>query len=113
MSYQVLIPGPVQKQLDALPQNARVRVLNRLAALNDDPRPHGSIKLKGSTNEYRIRIGDYRVRYEVRDQDAHDHRAPLQASEGRIQTLTQTWGRAGQQPARHRGLRHVRASNEL
>ncbi len=70
MSYQVLIPGPVQKQLDALPQNARLRVLNRLAMLKDDPRPNGSIKLKGYANEYRIRVGDYHVRYEVRDQDA-------------------------------------------
>ena len=94
MSYQVLIPGPVQKQLDALPQNARVRILNRLAALKDDPRPHGSIKLKGYANEYRIRVGDYRVRYEVHDQDAQVivlHCSPLQSSERRVQTLTQTW----------------------
>ncbi len=67
--YQVAIPRPVEKQLDKLPGNANSRVLERSAALKSDPRPRGCVKPKGKVNEYRIRIGDYRVRYEVRDQD--------------------------------------------
>jgi mRNA interferase RelE/StbE len=67
MPYQVVVPRPVQRQLDNLHTEAHERVIRRILALKDDPRPPGSVKLRGMENEYRIRVGDYRVRYEVRD----------------------------------------------
>ena len=67
MSYRVLIPKPVRKQLDKLPSSTRSRILQRLIALKDDPRPPGCVKLKGYDSEYRVRIGDYRVRYAVNE----------------------------------------------
>ena len=67
MSYRVLIPKPVRKQLDKLPSSTRRRILRRLTALQDDPRPSGCVKLKGYDSEYRVRIGNYRVRYAVFD----------------------------------------------
>ncbi len=67
MEYRVVIPRPVQKQLDALPGDVRERVVSRLLGLRDAPRPHGCVKLKGYDSEYRIRVGSYRVRYEVLD----------------------------------------------
>jgi mRNA interferase RelE/StbE len=70
MSYRVIVPRPVQRQLDDLPDGVRDRVVRRIMALKEDPRPRGCVKLKGYENEYRIRIGDYRLRYEVRDQDS-------------------------------------------
>ncbi len=70
MSYRVLIPKPVRKQLDKLPSMARSRILRRLTALQDDPRPPGCVKLKGYDSEYRVRIGDHRVRYAVIDEDS-------------------------------------------
>ena len=70
MSYQVIVPKPVQKQLDNLPESVRERVLKRIVALKEDPRLRGCVKLKGHQNEYRIRIGGYRVRYEIRDQES-------------------------------------------
>jgi mRNA interferase RelE/StbE len=70
MSYQVIVPKPVQKQLDSLPDIVRKRVLKRIVALKETPRPLGCVKLKGYENEYRIRIGNYRVRYEVRDEES-------------------------------------------
>lgn len=36
--------------------------------LVDNPRPDGVVKIKGSDSEYRIRIGDYRIVYEVNDE---------------------------------------------
>ncbi|TPX02484.1 type II toxin-antitoxin system RelE/ParE family toxin, partial [Schumannella luteola] len=36
--------------------------------LGDDPRPHGARKLVGYDDAWRIRVGDYRVLYEVRDE---------------------------------------------
>jgi mRNA interferase RelE/StbE len=67
MSYEVIIPKPVQKQLDALPDDVHERVLEKILPLVENPRPSGVKKLKGFDNEYRIRIGDYRVRYEIDD----------------------------------------------
>jgi len=70
MRYEIVIPRPVQRQLDSLPRETRARILARLALMKNDPRPRGSIKLRGHANEYRIRVGDYRVRYEVRDAES-------------------------------------------
>ena len=68
MNYQVIIPKPVQQQLDNLPDNVYDRVMKQIISLKENPRPHGCIKLRGYDNEYRIRIGDYRVSYEINDQ---------------------------------------------
>jgi mRNA interferase RelE/StbE len=69
VSYNVIIPRPVQKQLDALQPDLKVRLTDRILALADNPRPDGVVKLRGSENEYRIRVGDYRVRYEIEDKN--------------------------------------------
>jgi mRNA interferase RelE/StbE len=69
MSYTVIVPKPVQKQLDALPNVVRNRVIERIALLAEDPQPPGEIKLKGYENSYRIRIGDDRVIYEINEKD--------------------------------------------
>lgn len=68
MKYQVIIPKPVQKQLDRLPNSIYTKIIKKIELLAENPRPKGVIKLKGSDQEYRIRIGDYRVRYEIKDQ---------------------------------------------
>lgn len=70
MSYQVVIPKPVQKRIDTLSQNVRDRVLRALIKLKDNSQPPGCIKLKGYDNEYRIRVGDYRVRYEIWEKES-------------------------------------------
>jgi mRNA interferase RelE/StbE len=70
MSYTVIVPKPVQKQLDDLPNIVRNRVIEKIALLAEDPLPPGAIKLKGYENTYRIRIGDYRVIYEINDKES-------------------------------------------
>lgn len=70
MGYQVIVPKPVQKQLNSLPCSIRERIVQHLLMLKENPRPPGCVKLKGYENEYRIRIGDYRVRYEIRDRES-------------------------------------------
>lgn len=67
MSYTIIIPKRVRKQLDALPEKVYKRIAIKVKQLEDNPRPEGVTKLKGTENEYRIRIGDYRIRYEVDD----------------------------------------------
>nr|WP_244329373.1 type II toxin-antitoxin system RelE/ParE family toxin [Tolypothrix sp. PCC 7910] len=53
--------------MDNLPSDIIKRVIEKIQSLASEPRPDGVVKLKGSDNEYRIRIGDYRVRYEIDD----------------------------------------------
>jgi len=67
MSYGVIIPKPVQKQIDKLPKETRDRILEKILELVEEPRSSGTKKLKGSDNEYRVRVGDYRIRYEIDD----------------------------------------------
>jgi mRNA interferase RelE/StbE len=67
MSYTILIAKSVQKQINALPADIKTRVVEKIKQLESEPRPAGAIKMKGSEQEYRIRIGDYRVRYDVDD----------------------------------------------
>lgn len=57
----------MQKQLDALPDDVYDRIAVKIQQLAENPRPDGVVKMKGADNEYRIRIGDYRVRYEIDD----------------------------------------------
>ena len=69
MSYRVIIPKAVQKQLNNLPQKIRLRLLAEIRLLGDNPRPNGVKKLKGYENTYRIRVGNYRVIYEIEDRE--------------------------------------------
>ena len=69
MTYAIVTPKAVQKQLDNLPDEIYQRILKKLEQLSEEPRPDGVVKLKGSTDEYRIRIGDYRVRYKINDSE--------------------------------------------
>ncbi len=57
----------MQKQINDLPSQIRNRIIEKIQSLAQEPRPSGVVKLKGSGKEYRIRIGDYRVRYEIED----------------------------------------------
>ncbi len=58
------------RQLRAIPQTAALTILRALTPLGDDPRrPDADIKkLAGYTDRYRLRVGDYRVIYEIVDE---------------------------------------------
>ena len=43
------------------------RLDDAIEALSDDPRPQGCRKLAGTSDRYRIRVGDYRIIYRVDD----------------------------------------------
>ncbi|MGO8680060.1 MAG: type II toxin-antitoxin system RelE family toxin [Limisphaerales bacterium] len=66
MKYQVILPKSVQKEMDHLPDEIANRILARLAGLETNPRPADVKKLKGR-DAWRIRVGDYRVIYEIHD----------------------------------------------
>jgi mRNA interferase RelE/StbE len=54
-----------KKDLRAIRQEDVLRILEEAAKLADEPLPQGSEKLSGSERTYRIRVGNYRVVYEV------------------------------------------------
>jgi mRNA interferase RelE/StbE len=65
-SYSLRFKESVAKDLRSFPKQDVKRILNRIDALADNPRPAGAEKL--STRElYRIRQGRYRVLYEIQD----------------------------------------------
>ena len=66
MKYQVIILKSVRKELDRLPDDVASRILARLAGLETNPRPADVKKLKGR-DAWRIRVGNYRVIYEIHD----------------------------------------------
>jgi mRNA interferase RelE/StbE len=65
--YQLIIKPSAEKQLDRLPANTRRRVVAALEDLRHDPRPPGCVKLTGEDDLWRIRVGVYRVVYQIRD----------------------------------------------
>lgn len=58
------------RQVKKLPRAERGKVVDAIAQLEEDPRPHGARKLVGEKTAWRIRVGDYRVIYDVFDQDS-------------------------------------------
>lgn len=68
MSYRVEFSTAAARQVKKLPRPARDRVLDAVEGLAEDPRPHGAKKLVGEQHAWRIRIGDYRVIYDVLDE---------------------------------------------
>ena len=67
MPHRIELTGAARRDLAGLLKNVLVRVDSRILALAEEPRPRGATKLKGQENLYRIRVGDYRVVYEIDD----------------------------------------------
>lgn len=66
-SYRVEFTTAAARELRKLDAGIRRRILSGIAELAQDPRPAGCKKLAGESNAWRIRIGDYRVLYDVVD----------------------------------------------
>ncbi|KAM3092675.1 type II toxin-antitoxin system RelE family toxin [Phormidesmis sp. 146-35] len=67
MSYQVELSPSARRQLKKLPSDIQAEVLQALTDLAADPRPMGIAKMSGD-DAYRIRVGKYRVVYEIYDE---------------------------------------------
>jgi mRNA interferase RelE/StbE len=71
MAYSVLLRPAAVRDLKALPTDMRRRVEATIDRLKDEPRPSGVKKLVGFDNEWRLRVGDYRVLYIIDDPHKH------------------------------------------
>lgn len=66
-NYNLVFKKSVAKDLRSIPNKDVARLLQRMLALQENPRPVGSEKLSGQ-ERYRIRQGVYRIIYEVADE---------------------------------------------
>lgn len=65
--YRIRLESSVEHDLKRIPAKDFHHIISHIKALAENPRPHGCRKLTGSINDWRIRIGDYRVIYEIND----------------------------------------------
>ena len=65
MAFRIEWKKSTRKDLRKLPASVTERVVAVVEGLADNPFPHGVEKLTGSEHAYRIRLGDYRIVYEV------------------------------------------------
>ena len=65
--HDVLLERSAERDPRALPRQDLDCVVDHIRALARDPRPPGSRKITGSQSDWRIRVGSYRIIYEVDD----------------------------------------------
>ena len=60
-NYGITIARSVGKEINALQDRIKDRVVKAIDSLRNEPRPKGTVKLKGRESLYRIRVGHYRI----------------------------------------------------
>ena len=65
--YTVEVTPAAGRQIRKLDRNTQKRILARIEKLEEDPRPRDAAKLQSPEELYRIRVGDYRIIYQVED----------------------------------------------
>jgi len=65
--YEIYLENSAEKDLRKLPAASFKTIIIKIKTLADNPHPSGSIKIKDSDKFWRIRIGNYRVIYEIND----------------------------------------------
>jgi mRNA interferase RelE/StbE len=63
--YKILLQQRAKKEIQDLPTKIKKQVMTCIDGLAQDPTPLGALGLKGRKGAYRIRVGDYRIIYEV------------------------------------------------
>lgn len=67
MAYRIEFAPKAGRQFKALERSLQVRLGRRIDSLAENPRPHGIKKLSGEEELYRLRVGDYRIIYQIQE----------------------------------------------
>ena len=67
--YTIEIAPATERKLKKLSADILKRIIKAILKLEQDPRPLGVKKLSGEDELYRIRVGDYRIVYQIRDNE--------------------------------------------
>lgn len=65
--YSVVITSRAERELKRLDRSTKNRIVSAALRLAEDPRPPGCIKVKTGEGLWRIRVGDWRIGYEIAD----------------------------------------------
>ena len=68
MNYEITVSKSAAKELFKLPKRVNNKLIKAIMSLSEYPRPVGAKKLRGGSDNWRIRVGDYRVVYAVNDE---------------------------------------------
>jgi mRNA interferase RelE/StbE len=69
MSYAVTLLRDAQKALDKMEEDQRGRMIRAMRLLENDPRHSGVVKMSGEDDLFRVRVGDWRIVYTIRDNE--------------------------------------------
>jgi mRNA interferase RelE/StbE len=67
--YKLKFDCDLKKILSKIPKYDGIFLKKKITLLEEDPRPHGVLKLKGQEDFYRVRCGKYRIIYEIKDKE--------------------------------------------
>ena len=67
--YSIEFDKSVKKTLSKLPNEVIKKILDAIAELADNARPNGCKKLQSKGDFYRIRVGNYRIIYDINDDE--------------------------------------------
>lgn len=67
VSYKLLFDSAVEKDLAKIPKSDSQKIILKILKLVDNPRPPQSLKLENSDKTYRLRVGNFRVIYQIDD----------------------------------------------
>jgi mRNA interferase RelE/StbE len=65
MRYRIEFSSEAELQFKKIPKELQIRLKHRIDTLAENPFPRGVKKLSAEENIYRLRIGDYRIIYQV------------------------------------------------
>ena len=69
MTYRIEFTPLARRQIKKLPREVQKRIIERVEELASNPRPAGVKKLVSGENLYRVRVGEYRAIYQIRDRE--------------------------------------------
>lgn len=69
--YRIEFAPAAARQFRRFTKQIQKRLRPKIDALATNPRPAGVKKLEDIENTYRVRVGDYRIIYEIRDRELH------------------------------------------
>jgi len=69
LTHSVEFAPLARRQMKKLPREIQMRIIERVEELASNPRPAGVKKLVSEDNLYRVRVGEYRAVYQIRDRE--------------------------------------------
>jgi len=67
MKYTIKFRPAVEKDIRHLPQKELIRIKRKIESLAENLPDRATTKMKGNNNFHKVRIGDYRIVYEIHD----------------------------------------------